>query len=80
MGLVEDAAMAKKLGYRSYGEYIRARGAEVPRKVEDTGYAPRCAVCGAVLPPKRRTVCSDACEKIRSKKRWQQRARGGKYL
>ena len=55
MGLVEDAAMAKQLGYRRYGEFIKDRNKEVPRKVEWT-YGPRCEECGAALPPNRRTI------------------------
>lgn len=79
MGLVEDAAMAKKLGYRSYGEYIKARNADVPKKVEWV-FGPRCEECGAALPPNRRKICSDECERIRVRRRQRLKYKAGKFI
>ena len=79
MGLVEDAAMAKQLGYRRYGEFIKDRNKEVPRKVEWT-YGPRCEECGAALPPNRRTICSDECKRNRVRRQQRMRYKAGKFI
>lgn len=68
MSLVEDVVMAKKLGYKSYGEYMQTKGTPPPlrRFVVD---GPTCWECGGPLPKGKRKFCSEACVKRREQKR-----------
>ena len=58
MSLIEDAVMAKKLGYKSYGEYMLKKGPPPPPKRYE---GPICSVCGKPLPDGRRQFCSRQC-------------------
>jgi ribosomal protein S14 len=59
MGLVEDAVMARQLGYKSYGQYMVSKGAPPPF----VRVARKCKVCGSPLGVRRRDFCTDICRK-----------------
>lgn len=72
MGLIEDAKKAKELGYASYGAYMQAKPPAVPKRVLDV-MGPRCVECGSLLPPGKRKLCSESCQKKRNNKLWRRR-------
>lgn len=67
MGLIEDAVMAKQLGYTSYGQYMQTKGTPPPlkRHVLDINC---CQVCGKELPTNNGKYCSYTCA-LESKRR-----------
>ena len=59
MGLVEDAAAAKKLGM-TYGQYMQKKPFIPYQKIPGK----KCATCGAPLIGKRTSYCSRECREI----------------
>ena len=57
MGVIEDAVMAKQLGYKSYGEYMLTKGTPPPLVRNEN----RCEYCGEKLFPPRCKYCSNSC-------------------